>query len=84
MSHVPYITPPQPPGNHEADDAKYPDSPFGGIDSGGECNIPYRRLLQMPQPSGATSDWFAISIGPVRFIQVNSEQDVTKGSRQYK
>lgn len=46
--------------------------------------MPYRKLLQMPQPSGATSDWFATAFGPIMFIQVNSEQNIVPGSAQYK
>jgi hypothetical protein len=48
--------------------------------------VPYRKQLQPPQPSGATSDWYSTSLGPVAFIQINSEQYIngTSPSAQYK
>lgn len=73
------------PGNHEADGPGAPDSPFNkttNIDSGGECTVPTRRLLQMAQPSGATSDWYRVESGPVHFIFVNSEQNLGAKSKQ--
>jgi hypothetical protein len=42
--------------------------------------VPYRKLLQPPQPSGATSDWYSVTIGPMHVIQLNSEQTMTPGT----
>jgi 3',5'-cyclic AMP phosphodiesterase CpdA len=72
-------------GNHESDSPLYPDSPCNkttNIDSGGECNVPTRRLLQMAQPSGTTSDWYSTDIGPVHLISLNSEQLLSAKSKQ--
>lgn len=46
--------------------------------------MPYRKLLQTPQPAGATSDWYSIDVGPIHFVQINSEQNIDTASKQYK
>jgi hypothetical protein len=74
------------PGNHEASGPNYANSPYDkstSIDAGGECNVVTRRLLQMAQPSGPTSDWHSSDWGPVHFIQLNSEQYLNAGSKQH-
>eukprot|EP00775_Hariotina_reticulata_P003562 gene3562-3830_t len=73
------------PGNHESDGPKLSQrAPFAsGVDSGGECSIPYRKLTRMPQPAGPDSDYYSWEAGTVHFLHFSSEQTFSKGSQQY-
>lgn len=73
------------PGNHERNWPGTGDR-FDGrglvYDSGGECGVAYERRMAMPIP-GPDKQWYAFSLGPVRFIQYSSEHDLRPGSEQH-
>lgn len=87
-AHVPYMTAL---GNHEQDVGRTPSWPprpgnnphaLDTDDSGGECAIPTYTRFPMPVESDQSSGWYHFSQGPVAFVIINSEWDVTAGSRQ--
>lgn len=75
------------PGNHErlypnSGDAFAGTDDAGNFDSGGECGVTYEKLF--PMPSDKYGDqWYAVSVGPIRFIQMSSEQPFYRGSPQW-
>ena len=85
-SRVPFLTSM---GNHELDappDAwlgapdRVPDV-FGGDDSGGECGVPATTLFPSPR-RGVDADWFAVTLGSIRVVSINTEVDFTSTSPQ--
>lgn len=66
---------------------------FDGIfdtDAGGECGVAYDRWTRMPGLRGTfngreriVGEWHAETVGNVRFINFNTDQDWVKGSLQY-
>jgi len=66
-------------GNHEAN---WPGSSSAwntsSLDSGGECNVVFRhRFLQPDSPS-----WASYDVGPVHFVQLSTEDDLSLESAQ--
>ena len=85
-SRVPFLTNM---GNHELDtppDAwtsapnRVPDA-FGGDDSGGECGVPATTLYPSPR-QGIDADWFAVTLGSIRVVSIDTEVDFTSTSPQ--
>jgi len=85
-SRVPFLTSM---GNHELDappDAwlgapdRVPDV-FGGDDSGGECGVPATTLFPSPR-RGVDADWFAVTLGSIRVVSIDTEVDFTSTSPQ--
>lgn len=80
---VPYMTAL---GNHEqdwkADFGPKPPHVLAGADSGGECALPTYTRFPMPA-SDQASGWYQFSQGPVSFVIINSEWNVSAGSPQY-
>jgi len=85
-SRVPFLTNM---GNHELDappDAwlgapdRVPDV-FGGDDSGGECGVPAATLFPSPR-QGIDADWFAVTLGSIRVVSIDTEVDFTSASQQ--
>jgi len=88
-ARVPYMTAL---GNHEQDFGRTPTWPprpgtkphaVDSNDSGGECAIPTYTRFPMPVESDQPSGWYHFSQGPVAFVILNSEWNVSAGSRQY-
>lgn len=80
---VPYMTAL---GNHEQDRvAGHGAEPhaLAGHDSGGECAIPTYTRFPMPVQKDQASGWYRFSQGPVAFVIINSEWNVTAGSLQH-
>jgi len=48
---------------------------------GGECGIPYEALLAMPGTDHA-KQWWSVDFGPIHFLQLSSELNVSRGSTQ--
>jgi len=75
-------------GNHEWD---YPDQDFKpdwadyGIDSGGECGVPYFKRFHMPDSTSGEKLglWYSFNYGPIHFTVMSSEHDFLQGSEQY-
>jgi hypothetical protein len=80
-SEIPYMTTI---GNHERDWPSSGDR-YGGIDSGGECGVPYMTRLAMPRPAGPSAGkaWYSFNYGPIHFLQFSTEHDFAKDSEQY-
>ncbi|KAJ7519051.1 hypothetical protein O6H91_20G020900 [Diphasiastrum complanatum] len=78
-SRVPYMTAV---GNHERD---FPGSGsvYCGLDSGGECGVPYETYFQMPT-QGKDKPWYSIEQGPVHFTIMSTEHSWDPQSEQYK
>lgn len=78
-SRVPYMTAI---GNHERD---FPNSGsyYEGLDSGGECGVPYEMYFQMPA-NGKDKPWYSIEHGPVHFTIMSTEHPWDIGSDQFK
>lgn len=80
---VPYMTAL---GNHEQDRwAGLGPEPhaLAGVDSGGECGVPTYTRFPMPVDKDQASGWYQFSRGPVAFVIINSEWNITDGSPQY-
>ena len=83
-SRVPFISNM---GNHEYDytNSAWPESRasdlYGGRDSGGECGVPATRLYPTPRAS-PDEDWFAVTIGSIRVVSMNTEVDFSPTSAQ--
>jgi len=82
---IPYMTAL---GNHEQDwklGGGIQPHAHGGADSGGECGVPTTTRFPMPVPSGSdqASGWYQFSHGPVAFVIINSEWNVSIGTRQH-
>lgn len=70
-------------GNHEQD---FPGKVwYDSVDSGGECGVPTETRFPMPIPGGdQQKGWYSFDMGPVHFLMMNTELDVSEGSEQYK
>ncbi|KAH9313298.1 hypothetical protein KI387_028333, partial [Taxus chinensis] len=77
-SRVPYMTAI---GNHERDFPKS-GSYYEGLDSGGECGVPYEKYFQMPV-IGQDKPWYSIEHGPVHFTVMSTEHSWDIGSEQF-
>lgn len=77
-SRVPYMTAI---GNHERDFPKS-GSYYEGLDSGGECGVPYETYFQMPV-NGSDKPWYSIEHGPVHFTVMSTEHSWDSGSEQF-
>jgi hypothetical protein len=77
-ANVPYMTCI---GNHERDFPKS-GSFYNRTDSGGECGIPYTRLLPMPLQQ-EDKQWYSFDYGNVHFLLMSTEHDWQNGSEQY-
>lgn len=53
-----------------------------GSDSSGECGVPVYNRFTSPD-NGLGIFWYSFSVGPVHVIQMSSEHDWTRGSKQY-
>uniref|UniRef100_A0A7S3D3P6 Purple acid phosphatase n=1 Tax=Palpitomonas bilix TaxID=652834 RepID=A0A7S3D3P6_9EUKA len=87
-AHVPYLVGI---GNHEYD---YPGQPFDpawagyGVDSGGECGVPYSSRFRTPASGegsvkGKNTLWYSTRHGPVLYVMMSTEHDFTTGSEQW-
>ena len=79
---MPFITVP---GNHERDytyNATVNSGDAIGSSYGGECGIPYETLFQMADTTHATQ-WWSMKYGPVFFLQLDTELDMSPNSTQY-
>lgn len=78
---VPYMTAL---GNHEQDRIGYgKEHALSGHDSGGECAVPTYTRFPMPVQKDQASGWYQFAQGPVAFVIINSEWNVTAGSPQH-
>lgn len=84
-SRVPFLTNQ---GNHELDTPadkwlanRSPDL-FGVDDSGGECGVPATRLYPTPRVS-PDEDWWAVTLGSIRVVSMNTEIDFSTDSAQF-
>jgi hypothetical protein len=55
---------------------------FDGVDSRGECGVPYEKFYPMPTP-GRDKLWYAFDYGNIHFTVMSSEHNFSKGSEQY-
>ncbi len=53
-----------------------------GIDSGGECGVPFNTRFLMPQ-NGFLNNWFSINYPLVHFTFFSTEHNFSAGSEQY-
>lgn len=69
-------------GNHERD---WPGQglPYGTIDSGGECGVPYTARFPMPTSGQREQPWYSFDHGPVHFAVISTEHHYTEGSPQH-
>lgn len=75
-------------GNHEFDwtgQAWRPEWSDYGMDSLGECGIPYSTRFNMPGPTyGPLRNlWYSFDMGPVHFVVMSTEQNFLAGSEQW-
>lgn len=79
-SRVPLLTVP---GNHES---CWPGAGTAwntsSLDSGGECGVAYARRFPMPRPASAAAPWYSFSSGPVHFVAISTEHDLSPSSPQ--
>jgi hypothetical protein len=53
--------------------------------AGGECGVPYDQLFFMPGANGSASNrHYSFDHGPIHVVVISSEEDMTKGSDQYR
>jgi acid phosphatase type 7 len=86
-------------GNHEYDYRGHgqisPAWAPWGVDSGGECGVPYSARFSMPAPPTAVAPpptgrlnqrslWYSYEQGPIHWTTMSTEHDFTRGSPQYK
>jgi len=80
-SAVPYMTCL---GNHERD---FPGSGsyYSGTDSGGECGVPATHRFPPPNNASApqAESWYSVNYGPLHAVFMSTEDDFTKGSKQW-
>lgn len=74
-------------GNHEQGTH---DSFYPGVDSGGECGVPYNAFFPFASqdPTSSTpfskrQPWYSFVYGNAAFVQMSTEHDYTPGSPQY-
>lgn len=74
-------------GNHEAD--YFYNSSINSISGvvsnqsyGGECGVPYQKFYQVADLT-ITKQWWTNDIGPIHFLFLDTELNMTKGSPQY-
>jgi hypothetical protein len=71
------------PSETESADPLLRSQMFNSSASGGECGVPYEALLRMPH-AAKFDQWYAMQLGPVHLVMLNTEQHLTRGSAQYK
>jgi hypothetical protein len=71
------------PGNHEANWPGVGSAwNTGSLDSGGECGVTYTHRFRMPPPAARDAPWYSFDAGPVHFITVSTEHDLSAESPQ--
>nr|QOL01233.1 putative extracellular protein TR9_041a [Trebouxia lynnae] len=80
-------------GNHERDFPDTGDRYGTGIDSGGECGVPFEQRFQMPYNTsmpylgddGVSRNplWYSFDHGSIHFLGYTTELDFSPGSPQY-
>ena len=71
-------------GNHES---CWPGSTASAwntssLDSGGECGVAYAHRFIMPPPASLASPWYSYTSGPVHFVHLSTEHDLSYDSPQ--
>ena len=71
-------------GNHES---CWPGSTASAwntssLDSGGECGVTYAHRFIMPAPASLASPWYSYTTGPVHFVHLSTEHDLSHDSLQ--
>ena len=71
-------------GNHES---CWPGSTASAwntssLDSGGECGVTYAHRFVMPPPASLNSPWYSYTSGPVHFVHLSTEHDLSRDSPQ--
>ena len=69
-------------GNHES---CWPGSASAwntSLDSGGECGVAYAHRFIMPPPASLASPWYSYTSGPVHFVHLSTEHDLSSDSPQ--
>ena len=54
----------------------------GSLDSGGECGVMYAHRFIMPSPARLEAPWYSFTSGPVHFVHLSSEHDLSGSSPQ--